>query len=244
MKNKNSSLPIKQSLQTEIVLSWILAGLMTTLSIIGLTFQSQIYPSNELVKSFVANDAVNLLVGLPVLAFALILTIRRQLLGLLFWPGALFYVFYTYLVYLFAMPFNLNYLFYIVILSLSVWLSFRVINTMDGEYIQHNLRGMVKTRPGAGALIILGFGFAIRALIQIGSGLNNKVALTGSEMALNTSDLILSLAWIICGLALWRQTPLGFLTGGGLLYQGSMLFVGVIVVILIHPSSMQNQLTS
>lgn len=34
---------------------------------------------------------------------------------------------------------------------------------------------------------------------------------------------------------LWRRKPLGYVSGAGMLFQGSMLFVGLIAIILLQP---------
>ena len=40
---------------------------------------------------------------------------------------------------------------------------------------------------------------------------------------------------IIGGLLLWRREPLGYVAGAGLLFQASMLFIGLIAVLLLQP---------
>ena len=40
---------------------------------------------------------------------------------------------------------------------------------------------------------------------------------------------------MIGGILLWRRKPLGYVTGAGLLFQASMLFIGLIVFLLLQP---------
>ena len=63
-KNK---LPLKRPLTNAANLSWIVAGLMAAASLAGLIFPSALYATTELQQSYLTNDVVNLLVGLPVL---------------------------------------------------------------------------------------------------------------------------------------------------------------------------------
>ena len=42
-------------------------------------------------------------------------------------------------------------------------------------------------------------------------------------------------AWIIGGALLWRRQALGYVAGAGLLFQASMLFVGLIIFLLLQP---------
>jgi hypothetical protein len=59
--------------------------------------------------------------------------------------------------------------------------------------------------------------------------------MTGTEFALNSTDLLFTPVWVVCGVLLWRRKGLGYETGLGVLFQASMLFVGLIVVLLVQP---------
>lgn len=85
-------------------LTLVIAGLTTGLSLAGLLFPMSMYPTDELRLSFIANDVINLVIGLPVLLGTLWLARRGQLPGLLGLPGALFYVTYNAIAYAAAMP--------------------------------------------------------------------------------------------------------------------------------------------
>ena len=69
---------------------------MAFASLAGLLFQSSIYPTYELRSAFLANEVINLLIGLPILLGSMGLTRRGSLAGLLLWPGALLYILYNY----------------------------------------------------------------------------------------------------------------------------------------------------
>ena len=110
-------LPIKNDLTTTYFLSLIIAFLMTAVSLGGLFFPAVFYPSDELRQAYLANDAVNLIVGLPILLGSMWLTNRGKLVGLLCWPGALLYTFYNYIAYVIGMPLSwLTVLFAILVL--------------------------------------------------------------------------------------------------------------------------------
>jgi len=42
-------------------------------------------------------------------------------------------------------------------------------------------------------------------------------------------------ALVIGGVLIWRRKALGYLTGLGLLFQASMLFIGLIVILILRP---------
>ena len=45
----------------------------------------------------------------------------------------------------------------------------------------------------------------------------------------------MSPSWIIGGVLLWRRKALGYVVGLGLLFQASMLFIGLITLFLLQP---------
>jgi hypothetical protein len=56
-----------------------------------------------------------------------------------------------------------------------------------------------------------------------------------TELAVSISDFLITPAWIIVGILLWRRKELGYVTGLGMLFQGSMLFIALISFLLLQP---------
>ena len=67
------------------------------------------------------------------------------------------------------------------------------------------------------------------------AGAHGQAALTGGDLALAVTDLILIPTWVVGGILLWQRRAFGYLTGAGLLFQASMLFVGLLVFFLLQP---------
>src|SRR4051812_40072509 len=90
------TLPIKRDLTLAYLVSLIIVLVMTVTSVAGLLNGTGIYPGIEakLLPLFVGQDALNVVVGLPMLLGSMWLARRGSLTGLLLWPGALFYVLY------------------------------------------------------------------------------------------------------------------------------------------------------
>jgi hypothetical protein len=61
------------------------------------------------------------------------------------------------------------------------------------------------------------------------------VPIPKTELALLVTDFLISPAWVIGGLLLWRRQALGYVSGTGLLFQASMLFIGAIAVLALQP---------
>src|SRR6266545_4444309 len=117
------ALPITRELTFAQVMSLVVAALMAVTSVAGLSFGGAgLYVVDpKYLPAFVAQDLLNLLVGLPLLLGSLWLVRRGALIGLLLWPGALFYVLYDYGFYVLGAPFNVFFLPYLVLMKLSAY---------------------------------------------------------------------------------------------------------------------------
>jgi hypothetical protein len=231
----SADLPIRRNLKLVTILSFMVAILMAGASIGGLLYKTIIYPSEELLQSFFPNDVANLLIGLPMLLASMWLTRRGKLIGLLFWPGALFYVVYNYIIYVFAMPLNLGFILHLLILMLSVYSLINLVASIDATAVQQRLSGTVPERLAGGVLTALGSLFLLLVIGAIVSALIQQTSLPETELALHVADFLITPSWIICGVLLWQRKAFGYVAGLGLLFQASMLFIGLILVLVLLP---------
>ena len=229
------NLPIKGKLTLIFAFSFLIAILMTVASVAGLRYRGLIYPTDELIRGFVPNDVVNLLIGLPILLGSMWLAWRGKLIGLLCWMGALFFVSYNYIAYVFAMPLNWAFLLHLVLVVLSVYTLIGLIANIDGNLVQQKLSGAVPEKFAGGVLAGLGLLFLLRVIGVLVNALSNGTFLAKPELAVNITDFLTIPAWVIGGILLWRRKALGYVTGLGLLFQGSMLFIALIVFLLLQP---------
>jgi hypothetical protein len=231
----NASLPIRHNLTLAYAFSLIIALLMAAASIAGLLYPTVIYPTDELLQSFMPNDVVNLFIGVPILLGSMWLARRGQLVGLLFWPGALFYALYNYIAYVFGMPSNVMFLLYLTLVTLSVYTIVGLVASIDGTEVQRRLTDAVPERAAGGILAGLGILFTLRVVGVIVGALVNRTPVATTELATLVSDFLASPAWIIGGVLLWRRKEFGYVTGLGLLFQASMLFIALIIFLLLRP---------
>jgi len=231
----NTSLPIRRNLTLTYAFSLIIAILMAAASVAGLMYRTTIYPTDELLRTFVSNDVVNLFIGLPILLGSMWLARRGQLLGLLCWPGALFFVLYNYIVYVFAMPLNVAFLLHLTLVTLSLYTLIGLVASIDGKAVQQRLTGAVPERLAGGVLAGLGLLFFLRVIGVIVNALTSQTPIAETELALHISDFLISPAWVIGGVLLWRRKEFGYVTGLGLLFQASMLFIALIIFLLLQP---------
>jgi hypothetical protein len=219
-----------RNLSTVFALSSIVACLMTMLSLAGLFLPMAMYPTDDLGQSFIANDVVTLAIGLPVLLGALWLARREKLLGLLGLPGALFYVTYNSIAYAAAMPFTWPSLIHLLLAGLSAVAIFLLLSSLDGAAVKAQLQGRVPERFCAAILIGFGSLFFLRAVGEFFDGAAGMV-----EFGVLVADGLTTPFWILGGLYLWRKNPLGYISAPGLLFQASMLFVGLLVFFILQP---------
>jgi hypothetical protein len=92
-QERTASLPLKRNLTLIYALSSIIAALMAASSVAGLPYKTLIYPTDELLQSFLPSDVAALFIGLPFLLGSMWLSWRGKLIGLLFWSGALFFIY-------------------------------------------------------------------------------------------------------------------------------------------------------
>jgi len=234
-QDRNAGLPVRGGFTLSYALSLAIAILMAVASVAGLLRRDVIYPTDELLRSFVPNDVVNILIGLPILLGSLWLARRDELIGLLFWPGALFYVLYNYMVYVFAMPLNVAFLLHLVLVTLSVYTLIGLIAGIDGEAVKQRLAGAVPERLAGGVLVGLGLLFLLQVIGAILTALSSQTSIAETELALHISDFMIAPALVIGGALLWRREEFGYVSGLGLLFQTSMLFIGLIMFLLLQP---------
>lgn len=233
--NKTKTLPIKHNLNLIFLITIIITILVAAVSFVGILFSTEIYPAKEILNVFVSNDVVNLLVGLPTIIISLVLTSKDRVLGLLFWPGALLYIIYNYLIYVLAMPLNFGFLIYLILVIASVFTLISLIKKIDGKKVKQQLAGKVHERLSSSVLFGLGLLFLLQAIGTMIFALFNQTIIPITELALYISDSILAAGVIIGGILLWENKNIGYVVGLALLFQVSTLFIGLIAFVIIQP---------
>ena len=171
---------------------------------------------SPLVQVSQGGDAANLILGLPALLGAMWLARRGSLIGLLLWPGALFYVLYAYALYLVGAPFDALFFGYVALVTLSAWTLIFIVASIDGEEVRRRL-AVAPARSVGGALVVIAVlayvGLTAAAVSALGSpateaGMRPQWVV---DYALGTPALLLG------GVLLWRRAPLGYVAATGLL---------------------------
>ena len=235
MRSKEENLFIKDNLKMIYILSLSIGCLFAFTSVSGILFGNSIYPTEELFNNFISNDFVNLLIGLPIILVSIVFTLKGKLIGLLLLPGSLLFVVYNYLIYILAMPLNWVSLFYLILIGSSVYAIIKLFTLINGEKIQQQLTGVVYEKSSGAILVGLGLLFMFQAAGAMIDPFINNIQITGLDLAVHISDLAISPFLVIGGILLWRKKAFGYVSGLGLLFQTSMLFIGLIMFLIIEP---------
>jgi hypothetical protein len=242
-------LPIKHDLALAYLASLVVAVLIAVVSTTALIFGSAaLYgvdpkvatgvtssTAGLLVPGFLAQDIFSLVVALPILLGSLWLTRRRSLIGLLLWPGTLFYLLYTYAHYLVSAQFNPMFLAYVALVALSGFTAIGLTASIDGEQVRRRFAGAVPAR-------IVGFilvGLALLTLAQDGGGSLSALA-SGTHVDAGAHgiwivDLTVEVpAMLLGGVLLWRRQALGYVVAAGLLLQFGLTPLGLAAIMATH----------
>lgn len=215
--------------------AWTAAVVMTALSAMSLFFPDSFYPTRALAEAFLANDLVNILVGLPLFLGAASGLRRNKLGGYLLLPGALVYVIYNYLAYLLGLPLTWVTIPYLVLVLLSAWGLMALLRNLDHPAVKLQLEGQVAEKISGWILLLLGLGFTALAVSQIMTGIQAGSIPPLGENAVAVSDIALSFGLMSGAVLLLRRHPLGYSLGLGLLVAASSLFLGLILYFFLAP---------
>ncbi|MBE0689633.1 MAG: hypothetical protein IH587_05870 [Anaerolineae bacterium] len=241
MQNRSNTsppnrLPITRDLTVAYALSLIIALLVTIASVAGIVNQSTLYPASQL-RDQVGNDALNLVIGLPFLLGSMWFARRGSLLGLLFWPGALLYLLYIYVVYLTGVPFNALFLVYAILVTLCVYAIIGLVASIDGDAVRQRFDGIVPARAVGGILAVFAILFGAYQVVEIATAIVNGTTVDQVLLAAGISDLTVECpALLVAGILLWQRKALGYVAGAALLLNVGALFIGLpIAAILAGP---------
>ena len=228
-------LPLNGNPSSILLLSAAVALVMTVFSGLGFLIPDVFYPNPGLLKQYLANDLVNIILGLPLFFFALVLMRRGKLLGLLLLPGALIYVIYNYIGYALGRPWTWITVINLGLVFLSSFALIRLLKAMDHRAVMEQMEGRVGRKISGWILVIFGLAFIALAISTIFTGIQEGTIPPLGENAVSVADIVVSLAWVSGGILLLRKKPLGFSTGLGLLIAASFLFIGLILFFFIAP---------
>jgi hypothetical protein len=177
---------------------------------------------------------VIMVVAVPALLVAMLLTRRGSARALVVWLGALGYISYQGVLFLFATPFNSLFLIYVAMLSLSFWAIVATVRRLDFAAFHQRFDTALPARGiaiYAGALATLNALVWLRTIVPAIFSDDPAAFLDGVGVTTNpvfVEDLAIWLPLLVAGAWwLWKRLPLGELTVGGMLVLLLLESVGV-----------------
>ncbi len=224
---------VKHDLKLAYASSLIIAILMAAGSITSILYWNTIYPASK-ASSSVGSDAFNLVAILPILLISMGLAYRGSLIGLLLWPGTLFYVLYIYAFLVIGVPFNALFLLYIALAVLSAYTIIGLITSVNGDAVCQRLVRVVPKRAASGVLVVLAVLFIAMDAYAVVSALTSHISVDVQTQSPWIIDLTVECpALLIGGILLWRGIKLGYVAGAGLLLQMGMLLIGLPISLML-----------
>jgi len=195
--------------------------------------------SPHLVTQARGQDALTLVVALPVLVISAFLTGRGSQRARLIWLGGLIYTVYTYVGYAFAVRFNPLFLVYVALLGCSTYALIGGLVTTDWAGIS---AGFAERTPVKAVSIYLGVIAVLFYLLWLSEAV--PASLTGNlpqsliDAGTPTNFVqVLDMAWllpatVITAVSLWRKRSLGYVLGGALLAHFVLLTSAILSMVV------------
>lgn len=198
-------------------LSVIIAILAAVASAGGL-FLDSLYLDNTLVTAALrGNDLITLALAVPLLVVAMLWARRGSQRAQLVWMGALGYMLYNYIFYLYGAAMNRFFLLYVALVTLSIYALIFGLAGLDANGLARRFRARTPVKWIAGWMLffalLLGGLWIVRSLNFIVTGeIPQDVLQTGhptavvyaTDLSLLISSLVVAAVW------LWQRRPWGY----------------------------------
>jgi hypothetical protein len=177
---------------------------------------------------------VIMVLAIPALVAAMFFTRRDSARALVVWLGALAYIVYQSVLFLFATPFNSLFLIYVAMLSLAFWSIVAIVHKMDLATFRARFDEKLPVRSIAIYAVVLALLNAVvwlRTIIPAIFSEQPATLLDGSGVTTNpvyVQDLAIWLPLLVGGAWwLWNRRPLGELVVGAMLVVLVLEAIGV-----------------
>lgn len=205
--------------ETVDILSIIISVLMIVQSAGGLLIQGLYRDNSWVTSAWYGNDLVTLVVAVPILVSALVLSMRGSQLGHLVRLAMLFYSLYNYAFYVFGAAVNHFFLVYIALFTLSIFALIFALANIDVDAIHQTFRPGIPVKWISGYMVIFAvlvalawisqwFMFVLNGRIPMLGGMEEGYRLVAAlDLSIQVPCLILGAIW------LWKRRPWGYLLG-------------------------------
>jgi hypothetical protein len=230
---------LQNKMKPAYVLSVIIVILATVASAGGL-FLNNLYRDNPFIASlWKGNDLVTIVVAVPMLVAALILSMRGSQRAQLVWLAMLNYMLYNFAFYLFAAAFNWFFLIYVALFTLSIFaLIFSLVN-IDINGINQNFRARTPVKWISGYMLFVAVGLSTVYISQsigfVATGQLPEIIVKSGHQTNIIAALDLSLlvpVFVFGAILLWKRKPWGYVLATMSMVKGAAYTLALTVVSL------------
>jgi hypothetical protein len=173
----------------------------------------------------VGQDIITLLVGIPTLIFAAYLYLKNSLRGKLLLAGILGYFLYTYTSYAMLMTYNMFFLLYVALFSMSLFALIMTLLSIELKTLPQHFSSKFPRKTIANFLIIFAVVVALMWIGRIVPALLNNGVPTGLEnyttLVIQVMDLgIIVPILFLGGVLLLKQSYWGYLLASVIVFKG------------------------
>ncbi len=191
----------------------------------------------SIVAQAIAQDAVTLILGIPLLITGIVLTRKGSLRGHLLLTGTLGYFLYTYTSYVFLAAFNHLFLLYVVLFSLILFAFILSMKDLNPEIITSHISDKFPRRGIATFMMILAGFLSLAWLGRIVPALIAGTPPFGLESYTTLVIQVLDLGVIVpvsalTAVLLWRSRPWGYTLSAVVLVKGLTMGAALIAMII------------
>ena len=193
-----------------------------------------LYASDPMRVALVAQDAVAIVFGLPLLVISAWSARRGSARGLLCWIGALFYLAYFWFFHVVGVQFGPLLPAHIAIVSIGMYGALYLFVGLDPDAVKARFTVRLKARSIAAFLMGTAAAFAVAWLVLIVSRARSGAGLdTVTRLVVAVDGVVLLPLMFFGGLWLWRRQPLGYVLAAMLLVKSVATFLTLAVTSVV-----------
>lgn len=216
----------------------IIIALLAAIASAGGLFVDGLYRDNALVTTaFQGNDVVTLFIAVPLLLAAMFMTMRGSQRAQLVWLGLLMYMLYNYVFYLYGTSFNVLFLIYVALLTLSIYALIFGLATLDVQELAQRFRSRTPARWISGFMMffaaLLGGLWIAQSLRFVATGqVPQDVVQTDHPTAVvYATDLTLLMPALVLGaVLLWRRRAWGYVVSSIMMIKATTYSLALIAM--------------
>lgn len=199
---------------------------MLTQSLSGLLLPGQYRDVDWIKATWAGNDAVTLVVAVPLLLAGMVLANRGSVRGQLLWLGTVGYAAYNYAFYLFGAALNAFFLLYVAAVVLAVTLFIVALGQLDVAGLSQAFRPTTPVRTIGGALVVIGIGLAAVWIAMwaayVFAGRPTPVEPEAFQVVAALDLAVMVPALTVGGVLIWRRQPWGYVIAAIASIQGAL----------------------